>query len=145
LALDEDSSTFLDNLRNIFSSYRLNNWVLASILVIAILLESGIIYILTQNPSLMGSIPGLRDPLIVQPDPSLGSQVIMEMVLIFFVIFLGSLGLYLMKSAVEKYVDQTERGVLVLVFGIFLFMGSLIFLWLIYNYKFSAEFPDFSI
>lgn len=139
----EEDSNFIKNLKRFLASNQVSDWILATILVIAFLLESGIIYVLAKNPPFMGSIPGDRNPLIVQPNPSLGSQVVTETFVVLLVIFLGSLGLYLIKTA-TSYVDERDKGVLVQFIGIFLFTGNLLLLWLILNLKTTNQFPNFS-
>jgi hypothetical protein len=136
---------FIENLRRILNPSQISNWALGAILLITLSIEAGFIYVLTENPELFGKHPGTRNNMMIEYSPSLSSQVVIEMIIIFSVISLGVLGFYLIQMATRYSVDDPNRGLLILAIGIFLFVGNVIFLFLLFNYKLTTKFPDFTM
>lgn len=146
----EESSSFLTNIRRNLNVVTINEYMQFVLAGFAILLLSGLIYVLSNTPQFfMSSGGGLEVVLYAVPNQgqtfNLGSiqdQLGMEMFIVAGLITIGVIGLYMMKSA-TSYVDSQAKAFEILLIGCFLFILAIMLLFFVYVYKFTGNIPSF--
>lgn len=113
--------------------------IIAVLLVIfAIVIESGVIYILSEPTPLFFGEFGLVIP------RTFTFQVASETLLVFLFILIGTIGIWMVRRA-PVYVDDAERASLTQMVGIILFIAGFIFLYLFMVLKQYGNFNNLNI
>lgn len=138
----DESVSLMTTIRRTFNTVTLSDYFLVVLLSVVILLLSGVIYVLTESPDFVGSNP-LRLVYNIPSQQGLNQQYVFEMFLVAGIIVLGSGGFYMLRQA-TVFVDDPERSVLVLFLAIIFVLLAMLLLFLIFNMKITAEFPNFT-
>lgn len=148
--LEEDNS-FLANIRRNLSIVTINEYVMLLLVAIAILLLSGLLYVLANQPKLIDSNNYGTVIIYFQTAPSgslfnpagLGNQFVIEMLVVAALLALGVFGLYLMKNS-TSYIDDQNKALVILIIGTSIFVIAALLLFFVYLYKETGNFPSFA-
>ena len=151
--LEEDDTSFIANIRRNLNVVTINEYFMLVLVAVAILLLSGVIFVLAKAPQLYASdIYGTRIifyQLVPQGasyqfnQAGLQHQYVVEMLVVASVIAIGVYGLYLMKNA-TSYIDDQRKALQVLMIGTTVFSLAAATLFFIYLYKMTGNFPSFA-
>ena len=150
--LEEDNS-FLANIRRNLNVVTINEYVMLLLVAISILLLSGLIFVLANQPQILVSNNYGSTIIFFQTVPSgsgvafnssgLGNQYVIEMLIVAAVLGAGVIGLYLMKNA-TSYIDDQNKALVILIIGTSIFVVAALTLFFIYLYKETGNFPSFA-
>ena len=150
--LEEDNS-FLANIRRNLNVVTINTYVMFLLVDIAIILLSGLIFVLANTPQLLVSTKFGTTIIFYLTVPSgsgvafnaggLGNQYVVEMLVVAAVLAIGVFGLYLMKNA-TSYIDDQNKALTMLIIGTSIFVIAALTLFFIYLYKETGNFPSFA-
>ena len=147
----EESNSFIANIRRNLNVVTINEYMQFILAGFAVLLLSGLIYVLAQTPEIFRT-DSQGTKLIYYLLPPQGGQFnmgaineefVMEMFIVAALISMGVVGLYLMKAA-TSYVDSQSKALEVLIIGSTLFILAVLLLFFVYLYKLSGVFPSFA-
>jgi hypothetical protein len=113
--------------------------IVISIIVFAIIIESGFLLILSEPTPLFSGEFG-----IVLTDPRLNDQVIMETILVSLFVGFGTIGLWMIKRA-PVYVDDRDRAVFTQFSGIAMFIICFLLLYLLMVLKVFGNFNNLNV
>lgn len=146
----EESSSFLANIRRNLNVVTINEYMQFVLAGLAILLLSGLIYVLANTPQFVLSGRGGVE-VVLYAVPSSGQsfnlgamqdQLGLEMFIVAGLITMGAAGLYMMKSA-TSYVDSQTKAFEILITGSTLFILAVMALFFVYVYKATGNIPSF--
>ena len=153
--LEEDDTSFIANIRRNLNVVTINEYFMLTLVAVAILLMSGIVFVLAKAPQLYASdiygtriifyqiVPSNQAQNGVKYNPNgLTHQYVVEMLVVASVIAIGVYGLYLMKNA-TSYIDDQRKALAVLMIGTTVFSFAAATLFFIYIYKMTGNFPSF--
>ena len=113
--------------------------IIILVIITAIAIQSGLIFILSEPTPLLG-----RNFQLIVPDRSLNNQVITETFIVAIIVGIGTLGLWLIKRA-PVYVDDADRAAFTQTTGIILIIFSIVVIYLLMVYKMFGGFNNLNI
>ncbi|OLS21253.1 MAG: hypothetical protein HeimC3_36740 [Candidatus Heimdallarchaeota archaeon LC_3] len=123
----------------LFYQTQSSSLIIILVIGIAIVIQSGLIFVLSESTPLLG-----RNFQLIVPDRLLNNQVVAETFLVAIIVGVGTLGLWLIKRA-PVYVDDADRAAFTQTMGIILIISGIVILYLVMVFKMFGNFDNLNI
>ena len=148
---NSSETSFLVNLRRNLSVITINQYVMVILAGLAIIIMSGIVFVLAQAPPFyISDIYGTRIIYYIPLSSSntlnqgaLNTQFGFETFVVAGILALGVYGIYLIKNS-TSYIDDQRMALEVLAIGTVIFIIAAMLLFFVYMYKMTGRFPYFT-